>query len=346
MQKIRIAINGFGRIGRNVLKYILESEYASNIEIVAVNDLGEVENLAYLLKYDSVYGALNQEVTIISDNNGVPKMTVGNQSFLVFSQKDPHVLPWRDLRIDIVIESTGFFVTTEASQAHIEAGAKRVIISAPAKDSTVTVTPNISEDRLQGSIITSNASCTTNATNPIVQVLNTTLGIEKAMLSTVHAYTATQSLVDGVADLKDLRRGRAGAQNIIPSSTGAAKAVGQVIPELDGKFDGIAIRVPVISGSLIDLTMVMSRATSIDEVNSLLIEASQEDQWKNILGVTHEPLVSTDILKSEYGSLVALDMTRVVGGDLVKVMAWYDNEWGYTSMLVKHLMSVYSSIIS
>jgi glyceraldehyde 3-phosphate dehydrogenase len=341
--KKRIAINGFGRIGRTVLKIALLPPYNEQLEIVAVNDLGDVHNLAYLFKYDSVYGTIPQEVSVI-EREGKPYIRVGNQDILVCSEKDPTQLPWASLNIDLVIESTGFFTTTEKLQSHIDAGAKRVVISAPAKDDTLMVTPALNEDALKDVVISSNASCTTNATNPVAAVLHEALGIEKALLSTVHAYTATQTLVDGMADLSDLRRGRAGAQNIIPSSTGAAKAVSKVIPDLAGKFDGVAVRVPVVAGSLIDLTMLVSRDTTVEEINNILTNAANSEKWAGILGVTNEPIVSTDILKSSYGSLVALDLTQVVDGDLIKVMAWYDNEWSYTSMLMRHVTAVLKHI--
>jgi glyceraldehyde 3-phosphate dehydrogenase len=337
--KKRIAINGFGRIGRTVLKLSLLAPYNEELEIVAVNDLGDVNNLAYLVKYDSVYGTIPQEVMVI-EREGKPYIKIDSQEILVCSEKDPSNLPWASLGIDVVIESTGFFTSTEKSQAHINAGAKRVVISAPTKDDTLMVTPALNEEALRDVLISSNASCTTNATNPVASIIHEALGIEKALLSTVHAYTATQSLVDGMADPSDLRRGRAGAQNITPSTTGAAKAVSKVIPDLTGKFDGVAIRVPVIAGSLIDLTMLVSRDTTVEEINQILTNASQSEKWQGILGVTNAPLVSTDILKSSYGSLVALDLTQVVDGDLIKVMAWYDNEWSYTSMLMRHVSAV------
>jgi glyceraldehyde 3-phosphate dehydrogenase len=337
--KKRIAINGFGRIGRTVLKISLLPPYNEQLEIVAVNDLGDVHNLAYLVKYDSVYGTIPQDVSVI-EREGKPYIKIDEQEILVCSDRDPTNLPWKSLGIDVVIESTGFFTSTEKSQAHIEAGAKRVVISAPTKDETPMITPALNEEGLKDVLITSNASCTTNATNPVAAVIHEALGIEKALLSTVHAYTATQSLVDGMADPSDLRRGRAGAQNIIPSTTGAAKAVSKVIPDLANKFDGVAVRVPVVAGSLIDLTILVSRDTTVEEVNQILINASESERWKGILGVTKDPIVSTDILKTSYGSLVALDLTQVVDGDLIKVMAWYDNEWSYTSMLMKHVSSV------
>jgi glyceraldehyde 3-phosphate dehydrogenase len=337
--KKRIAINGFGRIGRTVLKISLLPPYNEQLEIVAVNDLGDVQNLAYLVKYDSVYGTIPQDVSVI-EREGKPYIKVDAQEILICSEREPANLPWQSLGIDVVIESTGFFTSTEKSQAHIEAGAKRVVISAPTKDETPMITPALNEEGLKDVLITSNASCTTNATNPVAAVIHEALGIEKALLSTVHAYTATQSLVDGMADPSDLRRGRAGAQNIIPSTTGAAKAVSKVIPDLVNKFDGVAVRVPVVAGSLIDLTMVVSRDTTVEEINQILINASESERWKGILGVTKDPIVSTDILKNSYGSLVALDLTQVVDGDLIKVMAWYDNEWSYTSMLMRHVSSV------
>jgi glyceraldehyde 3-phosphate dehydrogenase len=334
--KKRIAINGFGRIGRTVLKISLLPPYNEQLEIVAVNDLGDIQNLAYLVKYDSVYGTIPQEVSVI-EREGKSYIKIDAQEILVCSDRDPANLPWGALGIDVVIESTGFFTSTEKSQAHIAAGAKRVVISAPTKDETPMITPALNEELLKDVVISSNASCTTNATNPVAAVIHESLGIEKALLSTVHAYTATQSLVDGMADPSDLRRGRAGAQNIIPSTTGAAKAVSKVIPALANKFDGVAIRVPVIAGSLIDLTMLVSRDTTVDEINQILTNAAESEKWNGILGVTADPIVSTDILKSSYGSLVALDMTQVVDGDLIKIMAWYDNEWSYTSMLMKHV---------
>jgi glyceraldehyde 3-phosphate dehydrogenase len=337
--KKRIAINGFGRIGRTVLKISLLPPYNEQLEIVAVNDLGDVQNLAYLVKYDSVYGTIPQEISVI-EREGKPYIKIDSQEILVCSEKDPSNLPWGNLGIDVVIESTGFFTSTEKSKAHIEAGAKRVVISAPTKDETPIVTPSLNEDSLKDVLISSNASCTTNATNPVASVIHEALGIEKALLSTVHAYTATQSLVDGMADPSDLRRGRAGAQNIIPSTTGAAKAVSKVIPDLANKFDGVAVRVPVVGGSLIDLTMLVSRDTTVEEINQILTNAAESEKWKGILGVTNAPIVSTDILKTSYGSLVALDLTQVVDGDLIKVMAWYDNEWSYTSMLMKHVVTV------
>lgn len=335
--KKRIAINGFGRIGRDFFRLSLEEPYCNQVEVVAVNDLGDVENLAYLLKYDTVYGVLDATVDFSAGDDAT--ITVDGRKITVCSERNPADLPWGQMNVDVVVESTGFFTSTESAQAHIDAGAKRVVISAPTKDETLMTTPGLLEEKLADVKISSNASCTTNATNPVAAILHETLGIKKAMLSTVHAYTSTQSLVDGMAT-KDMRRGRAAAANIIPSSTGAAKAVASVIPDLEGKFDGIAIRVPVASGSLTDLTLLVGRDTTVEEVNQILSDAAKTDRWSNVLGVTTDQIVSSDVLGSRYGSLVSLDLTQVVDGDLVKVMAWYDNEWSYTSMLMNHVQTV------
>lgn len=325
---MKIAINGFGRIGR---VFFRQAFGRKGIDIVAVNDLGSVDNLAYLLKYDSVYGRYDKEI-----NNKV--------KFL--QEKDPARLPWKDLKIDVVVESTGVFDSFEKAKPHLDAGAKRVVITAPAKDDpstgsgqAITFTPNVGADLIEKSRITSNASCTTNAATPVTAIMMQNPGIKKAVLNTVHGYTATQGLVDGPVK-KDFRRGRAAAVNIVPSSTGAAEAVIKAAPFMKGKFDGIAMRVPVISGSLIDFTFVASRETSAEEINDIFRKAAESSDWQGILKVTEEPLVSTDILGEEYGSIVDLAFTRVVDGDLVKVLSWYDNEWGYGAMLLKHVESL------
>ncbi len=333
MNTIRIAINGFGRIGRIFFRQTFGQE---NIEIVAVNDLGSPENLAYLLKHDSVYGRYERNVEA---KNG--SLWVDGKEIKVLQVKDPAQLPWKDHGIDIVIESTGLFETNEKAMGHITAGAKRVIISAPAKDDvTPTATPNINSAALAGVQITSNASCTTNATTPVMSVLMAAIGIKKAVLNTVHGYTATQGLVDGPDKKDDYRRARAAAINIVPSTTGAALAATRVVPGLENKFDGIAIRVPVPSGSIIDFTFIAARPTTVEEVNKILTEASQQPAWQGILAVTNEQLVSTDILRDPHGSTVDLALTKVIDGDLVKVMAWYDNEWGYCAMLLRHVLEV------
>lgn len=330
---MKIAINGFGRIGRIFFRQAFQN---ADFEIVAINDLGDIENLAYLLKYDSVYGKFNADIKTEKQEKG-GKLIVNEKEILVFQEKEPQNLPWKDLGIDIVVESTGFFTTYDKAEAHIKAGAKRVVITAPAKDEkTITATPNAGIEFLADLAISSNASCTTNATIPVIKIMTESIGIKKAMLNTVHGYTATQGLVDS-PDTKDFRRGRAGAQNIIPSSTGAAEAVFKVIPEMKGIFDGIATRVPVISGSLIDFTFLAKRETNAEEINNILREAANSPEWQGIFKITEEPLVSTDILGEPYGSIADLAFTRVVDGDLVKILSWYDNEFGYCAMLIKHI---------
>lgn len=346
MKKLRVAINGFGRIGRIFFRQAIDHK---ELEIVAINDLGSLENLAYLLKYDSVYGPWDKEVKVkegrlvIGSPASHKASQDGKHEVLVFSEKEPGKLPWGDLKIDVVIESTGVFESKEKAQAHLDAGAKRVVISAPAKDDvTPTSTPNLNQASLKMAKITSNASCTTNAVNPIIAVLLLNPGIKKAVMTTVHGYTATQGLVDGPDKKDDFRRGRAAAQNIVPSTTGAAQATTKAIPSLKGRFDGLAVRVPVFSGSLIDFTFLAERATSVEEINHIFQEAAKQKEWQGILTVTNEPLVSSDILGNSHGSIIDLGLTRVVDGDLVKVFSWYDNEWGYSSMLIKHVLSLAS----
>ena len=317
MKKLRIAINGFGRIGRAFYKVAKKRE---EIEIVVVNDLGSLESMEYLLKYDTVYG--QSDCTL----KGVKYI----------SEKDPTKLPWKDLDIDIVVESTGLYASTEKSKAHIDAGAKRVVITGPIKDDdSPTVLMALNEDKLKDCQISSNASCTTNAGSPLIAILDEAIGIEKALLNTVHAYTASQALVDGPSK-KDVREGRAAGENLVPSSTGAAVAVTKVMPHLKGKFDGISIRVPVPVGSIVDITFISKKNTTAEEVNKILEKASGESRWKGIFTVTHEPLVSSDIVGNPHASIADLAFTRVVDGNLVKVMAWYDNEMGYTYTLVEH----------
>ncbi len=331
----RIAINGFGRIGRTFFRLAFEHP---DIEIVAVNDLGSIENLAYLLTYDSVYGRSPFEVKVDGKD-----LIVDGKKITFCQEKEPSALPWGSLNIDVVMESTGFFTTYVGAKKHLEAGAKKVVISAPVSDNPsdagvtgATVLMGVNEDKLTICQITSNASCTTNAVSPLVAILKEAVGMEKALLNTTHAYTASQTLVDGPSK-KEFRDGRAAALNIIPSSTGAAKATTKAHPELAGKFDGIAIRVPVPVGSLVDVTFVSSRDTTVEEVNGALIKAAQDPRWKNIFTATDEPLVSSDIIGSRIGSIADLSFTRVVGGNLVKVFAWYDNETSYTQTLVEHV---------
>ncbi len=336
-----IAINGAGRIGRAFLKLAIENP---NMNIVAINDLADIENIAYLMKYDTSYGRSNLDIQVDKTNSS---LIINSKTVKYLSEKDPSVLPWGDLAVDIVLESTGLFTTYEKAGAHIKAGAKRVVISAPAKegDSTeykgTTVLMGINEEVLQDKyvLITSNASCTTNASSPVIDILNKTIGIEKAILNTTHAYTASQSLVDG-PNKKDWREGRAAAQNMAPSSTGAAIAVAKVITDLSGKFDGISVRVPVVTGSIADITFISKKNTTVEEVNSILENAAKEAKWSGIFSTTREQLVSKDIVGDPHASIADLSMTRVVDGNLVKVLAWYDNEGGYTHSLLKHVEKV------
>jgi glyceraldehyde 3-phosphate dehydrogenase len=346
-KKVRVAINGFGRIGRAFLKVAMERQgKGAGIEVVAVNDLGSVQSLAYLLKYDSAYGVSPFEVSVGKDGKS---LVVDGKEIAFVQEKDPTKLPWKALDIDVVVESTGLFTDYAKAKVHIDAGAKRVVITAPAKGGEsgqdaatsetmgATILMGLNEDRFKGCQITSNASCTTNAGSPLMAILDEKIGIQKALLNTVHAYTASQALVDGPSK-KDLREGRAAAQNIVPSSTGAAIAVTKALPQLAGKFDGISIRVPVVVGSIVDVTFLAKRKTSAEEVNQILRDAAKEARWKGIFAVTDEPLVSTDIKGNPHASIADLEMTRVVDGDLVKVLSWYDNEMGYTHTLVDHVI--------
>jgi glyceraldehyde 3-phosphate dehydrogenase len=326
---IKVAINGFGRIGRGFFRLAFRHP---EIEICAVNDLGDLENLAYLLDFDTVYGEYEGDV---KTKNG--KLVVDGKEVLFCQEKDPTMLPWKDLGVDVVVESTGVFTKKADAEKHIKAGAKRVIISAPSKDAQ-TVLLGINEEELKNNIITNNGSCTTNAVAPVVNILSEKIGIKKAILDTVHAYTATQRLVDSPADKKDMRRGRAAAQNIIPSTTGAAIAVTEVVPSLKNLFDGMSLRVPNICGSIADITFLASRKTSKEEVNKILEEASKEDRWKNIIKVSNMPLVSSDIIGNLCPAIVDSEFTSVVDGDLVKVLAWYDNEIGYSWTLLEHVI--------
>ncbi len=341
-KKLRIGINGFGRIGRAFFKVALTRD---DMEVVAINDLGDVHNLAYLLQYDSVYRVSPFDVHAeIHEESHEQYLVVEGETDIrvkVVQEKDPLALPWKEMDIDVVIESTGLFTSYDKAQAHITAGAKHVVISAPAKDGadgTVlgeTILMGVNEEKFGTCQITSNASCTTNASSPLIAILDEAIGIEKAILNTVHAYTASQSIVDG-PNKKDFREGRAAAQNIVPSSTGAAIAVTKAFTKLSGLFDGISMRVPVPAGSIVDITFIAKRDTTAEEVNKILTEASRTDKWKDIFQATDEELVSSDILGLPYASIADLKMTRVVGGNLVKVLAWYDNEMGYTHTLVEH----------
>ncbi|NQV88107.1 MAG: type I glyceraldehyde-3-phosphate dehydrogenase [Parcubacteria group bacterium] len=338
--KIRVAINGVGRIGRAFLKIARGRE---EIEIVAINDLGDIKNIAYLLKYDTAYGVSDFDVMVKEDSD--PAIVIDGTPITYLSEKDPAKLPWKNLDIDVVVESTGFFTSYEKSKAHLDAGAKKVVVSAPVKDEPLagmngaTVLMGINDDVLKTCDISSNASCATNAGGPLIAILNEEIGIEKAILNTVHGYTASQGLVDG-PNKKDFREGRAAAQNIVPSSTGAAIAITKVITDLKGKFDGISMRVPVVVGSIVDITFIAKRDTTVLEVNSILEKASKTERWSKTFSVTKEQLVSSDIKGSSFASIADLSFTRVVGGNLVKVLAWYDNEMGYTYTLVDHVVKI------
>ncbi len=330
MKKLRVAVNGFGRIGR---AFVRQAYDRPELEIVAVNDLGSIENLAYLLKYDTVYKRAPFSVAVDAG-----ALIIHGKPVRFCQEKDPALLPWKELNIDVVIESTGFFTDYEKANAHIIAGARRVVISGPVKDENplgATVLMGLDESKLATCAITSNASCTTNSASPVVAILDEAIGIEKAILSTTHAYTASQSLVDGPAK-KDMKEGRAAAQNIVPTSTGAAIAVTQAYPSLAGKFDGVSLRVPVPAGSIADITFIAKRATTAKEVNDLLRAASADPRWAGIFSTTDDELVSSDIVGERFASIADLGMTRVVDGNLVKVLAWYDNEAGYTHTLVEH----------
>ena len=322
---VRVGINGFGRIGRNFFRAI--KERGSDIEVVAVNDLTDNHTLAHLLKYDSVLGRLDADVEYDDES-----ITVDGKKIIVTAERDPKDLKWGEQNVDIVIESTGFFTDAEAAKAHLDAGAKKVIISAPAKneDATFVVGVNHTDyDPAKHNII-SNASCTTNCLAPLAKALNDGLGIEKGLMTTIHAYTGDQRLHD--APHRDLRRARAAAVNIVPTSTGAAKAVSLVLPELKGKLDGFAMRVPVITGPATDLTFTAPRETTVEEVNKIVKEAAA-GELKGVLSYSEEPLVSTDIVTDPHPSIFDAGLTKVIG-DQVKVVSWYDNEWGYSNQLV------------
>ena len=332
---IRVAINGFGRIGRAFARL----SQNRGIELVAVNDLGSLENLAYLLKYDTIYGRAPFSVEVKNST-----LFVDGKEVRFLSEKDPANLPWKDLNIDVVVESTGVFTDYEKANAHITAGAKRVVITAPAKgEMGATMLMGINEDKLATCQISSNASCTTNAASPVIAILDEAIGIEKAVLSTTHAYTASQSIVDGPSK-KDMREGRAAAMNIVPTSTGAAVAVAQAYEPLAGKFDGISLRVPVAAGSIADITFVSKRPTTREEINDALRRAEADPRWKGIFKTTDEQLVSSDIIGEPFASIADLGMTRVVDGNLVKVLAWYDNEMGYTESLVRHVIAASAAV--
>ena len=324
-------INGFGRIGRASLKVIMNTP---ELEVVAINDLLTIENAAYLLKYDSVYGIYDKEIS--ADNN---YLHVGGKKISYLSIKNPAELPWKGLGIDTVIESTGLFTNREDAEKHIHTGAKQVVISGPTKSiDTPTVVHGVNTKDGKVAIF-SCASCTTNNVSPVIEIIGRRIGIKKAILNTVHAYTASQSLVDGPSKKKP-RMGRAAAMNLVPASTGAAIATIKTLPQYEGKFDGIAIRTPVVVGSISDITFVAERRTSAEEINDILKEEAATDRYKKVVAVSNEPLVSTDIIQNAFASTIDLEMTRVVDGDLCKIMAWYDNEWGFTNQMIRQILEV------
>ena len=324
---VKVAINGFGRIGRNALKILLDRH---DVQVVAINDITDAKTLAHLLKYDSSYGTYDKKVTA-SENS----IIINTREIPVFAEKDPANLPWKKLGVDVVIESTGFFTDPAAARAHIDAGAKRVVISAPAKgEGAKTVVLGVNEEVVEdGDIIISNASCTTNCIAPIMKVLEDEFGIEKAMMTTVHSYTGSQKLLDAPA--KDLREARSAAENIVPTSTGASKAAALTIPSLKGKFNGLSVRVPTPVVSLSDITAIVRHDTTKEELVRFFKKIAKEPYYEGIIGVTEEELVSTDFIGDPHSCIIDLPLIDVVGGDMVKIVAWYDNEWGYSNRLVE-----------
>src|SRR5690242_14184877 len=324
----RIAINGFGRIGRAALKVIMETP---DLEVVALNDLMTIENAAYLLKHDTVYRTYPKDVSYEER-----KLKVGDKSILYLSIKDPAQLPWKDNQVDVVIESTGLFTNREDAEKHLHAGAKHVVISGPTKSvDTPTIVHGVNTEEGKVAIF-SCASCTTNNISPIIEILGRRIGIKKAILNTTHAYTASQGIVDGPSK-KKLRMGRAAAMNLVPATTGAAIATTKALPQYQGKFDGVAVRTPVIVGSISDITFLADRPTTVEEINNILKEEAATDRYKEVISVSDAPLVSSDIIQSSFASIVDAEMTRVVDGDLCKVMAWYDNEWGFTNQMIRQI---------
>ena len=327
----KVAINGLGRIGRATFKIILETP---ELELVAVNDLVPPDNLAYLLKYDTVYGRYDKKVESDGDS-----LIVEGKRYRVFNQRDPAQLPWGDLGIDVVFECTGVFTRKEDLEKHLQAGAKFVVLSAPAKSEDIgTVVHGVNRPEDDSVRMISCASCTTNSIAPVVEIMGRRIGIKKAIMTTIHAYTSTQAIVDGPH--KRPRRGRAGAANLVPTSTGAAVATTKALPQYKDKFDGVAVRAPVPVGSISDIIFLTARKTTVEEVNTIFKEEAEREEYQGILGVSEDPIVSSDIIKDPRASIVDLGMTRVVDGDLVKVMSWYDNEWGYTNQMIREALRI------
>jgi len=330
----KIAINGLGRIGRSTLKILMD---APGLELVAANELAPPEDVAYLLRFDSVYGRYDTSVTL--ENSA---LVIGGRRVVLLHEKDPGRLPWRALGIDIVFECTGVFTRRHDLAMHVQAGARYVILSAPASGEDVETIVHGVNTPQTGTMIFSCASCTTNCITPVMEILGRRIGVQKAMMTTVHAYTASQNIVDGAH--KHVRRGRAGAINFVPTSTGAAAATTKALPALRGRFDGVAVRGPVAVGSLIDVVLVTTRRTSVAEVNAIFREEAETERYRGIVGASDDPLVSSDIIKDSRASIVDLGMTQVVDGDLVKVMSWYDNEWGYANQLVREAQRIARTI--
>jgi glyceraldehyde 3-phosphate dehydrogenase len=326
----KVAINGLGRIGRAAMKLIHETP---DLELVAVNDLVPPDNLSYLLRYDTAYGTYEKKVT----NEG-NMLIIDGKPYQILSERDPSKLPWKNLNIDIVFECTGLFTKKEEALKHIQAGAKMVILSAPSKsEDVVTVVHAVNKPEGEVEFI-SCASCTTNCITPVIEIMGRRIGIKKAIMNTIHAYTASQKIVDGPD--KKLRNGRAGANNLVPTTTGAAIATTKALPEYKGKFDGTSVRVPVVVGSIADIVFVTSRPTSAAEVNKIFKEETETPRYRGIVGVSEDPIVSSDIIKDPRASIVDLEMTKVVDGDLVKIMSWYDNEWGYTNQMIREAVRI------
>lgn len=324
----KVAINGLGRIGRAVLKIVLDTP---ELELVALNDLVPPDNLAYLLKYDTVYGKYPQQV-----NSNSNSLAIANKEYKYFQEKEPESLPWKDLEIDVVFECTGVFRKQEGLKKHLQAGAKKVILSAPAKSEGIeVVVPGVSQSDGDNPLI-SCASCTTNCIAPVVEIMKRRIGIKKAIMTTIHAYTVSQGLVDQPS--KKFRRGRAAAANLVPTTTGAAIATTKVLPELADKFDGVAVRTPVPVGSISDIVIVGDRETSVEEINNIFREEAQTEKYRYIVGISEDQIVSSDIIGDTHASLIDLTMTQVVDGDLIKIMSWYDNEWGYANQMVRQVL--------
>ncbi len=344
---IRVAINGYGRIGRVAHRVILQ-KHSSEIEVVAINagSSTDIQGWMYLLKYDTSYGLLDRnlksQISNLKYKDQIGSLIIDGKEIPVFSQKDPVLLPWKDLNVDVVIESTGHFLTQEKLSAHLTAGAKKVVLSAPAKGGEITTyVLSVNDKNYKGENLINNASCTTNCIAPVAKIMVDNFGVEKAMMTTIHGFTSDQRLQDG--GHRDYRRARAAGENIVPTSTGAAIAATQAIPELVGIFDGLAIRVPVAVGSLSDFTFLLKKSTTKEEVNEIFKKAAQNPVYNGILEVTEDPIVSSDIIGNSYSSIVDLSLTQVVGGNMVKVIAWYDNEFGYANRLVEEVIMVGSA---